>query len=149
MNLSVEDAISKLRRGVLTLEEADAIEALLLSKIEKRSEPTELTARQQVLIDTMHSFFCQNPECGYMKEGTMDLTWDLPDHQAWELAVTRYSEALDVSLDELADILALARSVVNYSSIAASKWKNEVRSLISEIFRVEVGGLVPTFPEVR
>ena len=39
MELSVEDAITKLRRGVLTIEEADAIEALLLSKIENRAGP--------------------------------------------------------------------------------------------------------------
>jgi hypothetical protein len=55
---------------------------------------------------------------------------------------------LDVSLDELSDILALARSVVDYSQIAASRWRVEVRLLISEIFRVEAGGDVPYFPEV-
>jgi hypothetical protein len=83
-----------------------------------------------------------------MKETTLEQTWRLSAHQVWEQAVNSYANALDVSLDELSDILALARSVVDYSQIAASRWRVEVRLLISEIFRVEAGGDVPYFPEV-
>lgn len=149
--MTPEEAITKIRRGVLSIEEADEIEALLLSKIEKRAEPAGLTPKQQVLVDALHSFFCQDTTCKYIQEASAELTWLQPDHKIWTELAKRYADRLEVDLDQLCEILILAKESVDHSKISGSKWKVEVLCLLMDMFRSEVSKYfkeIPAFVEV-
>lgn len=148
--MTPEEAITKIRRGVLSIEEADEIEALLLSKIEKRAEPTGLTPKEMAIIDSFHSFFCHDENCNYIRESVLENTWTLSSHSAWASTVKGYANGFDLTIEQLGEMLTEARQVVDYSKILSSTRRRIVTCLIIELLRADLypTTMVPAFPEV-